>query len=134
MTSRVIHFEIPVDDPDRAARFYGDVFGWSVNKWGPVDYWTMTTGDAPGPGAEGALTPRSEAPGGVLIYISVPDIDEAIGRVRAAGGEALTTSLPVPGMGWMARIRDPEGNVVGLFHEDPAAAPGGMDESHGDAA
>lgn len=134
MASRVVHFEIPVDDPARAARFYGDVFGWAVNKWGVVDYWTMTTGDEPGPGAEGALTPRSEAPEGVVVYISVPDIDQTIRRVGAAGGEALTASLPVPGMGWMARIRDPEGNVVGLFQEDPAAAPGGAEDSHGDAA
>ena len=124
MTSRVIHFEIPVDDPDRAARFYGDVFGWSVDKWGPADYWTMTTGDPPGPGAEGALTPRAEAPEGVVVYIGVSDIDEAMRRVRAAGGDALTASLPVPGMGWMAHVRDPEGNVIGLFQEDSAAAGG----------
>ena len=57
MTSRVVHFEVPIDDADRAGAFYRDVFGWNVAKWGPVDYWTMTTGAEPGPGAEGALTP-----------------------------------------------------------------------------
>jgi predicted enzyme related to lactoylglutathione lyase len=124
MVSRVMHFEIPVDDPARAARFYGDVFGWAVDKWGLVDYWTMTTGAEPGPGAEGALTPRSEAPEGVMVYVGVDDIGAAIAKVRAAGGETLTQSLPVPGMGWMARIRDSEGNIVGLFQEEPAAGPG----------
>ena len=90
MTSRVMHFEIPVDDPDRAGRFYADVFSWTVSRWGPVDYWTLTTGAPSGPGAEGALTPRADAPDGVLVYVGVPDVDSALGRVSAAGGEPLT--------------------------------------------
>ena len=44
--SRVIWFEIPADDPGRAAKFYEDVFGWKVEKWdGPFDYWLVTTGE-----------------------------------------------------------------------------------------
>jgi predicted enzyme related to lactoylglutathione lyase len=36
---RVIHFELNADDPERAARFYQDVFGWTIEKWdGPLDY------------------------------------------------------------------------------------------------
>lgn len=128
MVSRVIHFEIPIDDPDRAGRFYSDAFGLTVSKWGPVDYWALTTGAPPGPGAEGALTPRSEAPEGVLVYISVDSIDEALNRVDAAGGERHTEKAPIPGFGWMAKFRDTEGNLVGLFEEDQgepqAGAPG----------
>lgn len=61
MTSRVVHFDIPIDDAGRAGAFYRTVFGWNVEKWGPIDYWTMTTGEPAGPGAESALTPRVEA-------------------------------------------------------------------------
>ena len=44
--SRVVHFEIPADDPVRAAKFYEDVFGWKIEKWeGPFDYWLVTTGE-----------------------------------------------------------------------------------------
>ena len=118
MLSRVMHFEIPIDDSDRASQFYADVFGWTISKWGPVDYWTMTTGASGGPGAEGALTPRSEAPDGVLIYVGVSDVSEALAKVRAAGGEPLTDKRSIPGVGWMARFRDTEGNVVGLFQEE----------------
>ncbi len=49
-------FEIPADDPGRAAKFYDDVFGWKVKKWdGPVDYWLVTTGEDEEPGINGAI-------------------------------------------------------------------------------
>ncbi|MET3767822.1 putative enzyme related to lactoylglutathione lyase [Marisediminicola sp. UYEF4] len=119
MTSRVVHFEIPIDDPERAGAFYRDVFGWEVTKWGPVDYWTMTTGAALGPGAEGALAPRSDAPEGVVIYIGVADIDAAMTKVADAGGTLLTEKMQIPTFRWSAHFRDPDGNMVGLFQQDP---------------
>lgn len=122
MTSRVLHFEIPIDDPDRAGAFYREVFGWNVEKWGPIDYWTMTTGAEPGPGAEGALTPRAEAPEGVIVYVGVEDIDRAMAEVTEAGGTLLTEKMPIPTIGWSARIRDTEGNLIGLFQTDPTVA------------
>jgi len=121
MSNRVIHFEIPIDDPGRASAFYETALGWKVAKWGPIDYWTMTNLGEPGQGAEGALTPRTEAPEGVLIYMGVDSIDAAMRKVEDAGGELVTEKLPVPGMGWLARFRDSEGNLIGLFETDPAA-------------
>lgn len=130
MTSRVVHFEIPIDEPDRAGAFYRGAFGWSVEKWGPLDYWTMTAGAEPGPGAEGALTPRAEAPEGVVIYVGVDDIDQAMARVTEAGGTVVSEKMPIPTVGWSAQIRDTEGNLIGLFQTDPSVpmpegAPGG---------
>jgi predicted enzyme related to lactoylglutathione lyase len=125
MTSRVVHFEIPIDDPDRAGAFYREIFGWNVAKWGPIEYWTMTTGAEPGPGAEGALTPRAEAPEGVVVYIGVDEIDHAMAKVKDAGGTLVTEKLPIPAMGWSARFRDTEGNLIGLFQMDPAVNEGG---------
>jgi hypothetical protein len=118
MTRRVVHFEVPIDDAERAGAFYRDVFGWNVAKWGPVDYWTMTTGAEPGPGAEGALTARGEAPEGVVVYVGVEDIDVAMTKVADAGGTLVTGKLPIPTMGWSARFRDTEGNLIGLFQTD----------------
>jgi predicted enzyme related to lactoylglutathione lyase len=119
MTSRVVHFEIPIDDAERASAFYRSVFGWDVAKWGPIDYWTMTTGAEPGPGAEGALTPRTEATEGVAVYVGVDDIEDALVRITRAGGTPLTEKMPIPTMGWTAQFRDPEGNLIGLFQSDP---------------
>ena len=120
MTSRVIHFDIPIDDPARAGAFYSSVFDWTVTPWGPIPYWPMTTGAEPGPGAEGALAPRADAPEGVVVYISVDDIDEALARVTAAGGVIDSGRMPVPTIGWTARVRDTEGTLIGLIQEDPS--------------
>ena len=43
--SRVVHFEILADDPERAVKFYLDVFKWKIEKWDPFEYWLVTTGD-----------------------------------------------------------------------------------------
>ena len=80
----------------------------------------------PGPGAEGALTPRAEAPEGVLVYVEVEDIDRALSSVKGAGGTVVTGKMPIPTVGWSARFRDTEGNLVGLFQTDPTVPiPGG---------
>ncbi len=120
--SRVVHFEVPIDEPERAGAFYRAVFGWQVEQWGPIDYWTMTTGEAPGPGAEGALTLRKEAPEGVVVYVGVDDIDQAIATVESAGGTVLGEKAPIPEVGWSVHVRDTEGNLIGLYQEDSAAA------------
>ena len=47
--SRVIHFELSMDNPERAIKFYSDVFGWDSEKWeGPMDYWMISTGKGEG--------------------------------------------------------------------------------------
>ncbi len=121
MNSRVVHFEIPIDEPERASRFYRDVFGWNVNQWEGQDYWIMESGGGEGYGTNGALHPRQAAPDGVTIYMSVDDIDEAMQKIKEAGGHLLTGKMPVPGMGYSAHFRDSEGNAIGLFQVDSSA-------------
>src|SRR5882762_1661767 len=59
--ARVIHFEIPVDDADRAVAFYKNAFGWKIEKWnGPMDYWMVNTGDEKAPGINGAIMKRGD--------------------------------------------------------------------------
>lgn len=115
---RVVHFEIPIDDPTRAGAFYRDVFDWHIERWASADYWNVTAGEAGGPGADGALAPRAEAPSGVVIYVNVDDIDAALSKVQAAGGAVVGEKMPIPTMGWAARVRDTEGNVIGMFQPD----------------
>ena len=56
--SKVIHFEIPADDLDRAIKFYKDVFGWEIEKWDQGDYWLVSTGPDDEPGINGAIMPK----------------------------------------------------------------------------
>jgi uncharacterized protein len=118
---RVIHFDIPIDDPDRASAFYRDAFGVTVEQWGEFPYW-LVNGKENEPGANGALVPRGDSPGGIVVYFEVSDIDAALKQVDAAGGSLVTEKLPIPTVGWSAHVRDSEGNLIGVFQYDPTVA------------
>ena len=48
MAGKVIHFEIPIDDNERAVAFYTKAFGWGLEQWGPIEYWTMSATEGDG--------------------------------------------------------------------------------------
>jgi hypothetical protein len=122
---RVIHFEIGVDNPQRAIKFYTEVFGWKVNPWqtpeGPMDYWLMVTGESPEPGIDGALAPRANYPQPVVNTISVPSVNDFAAKIAAAGGKLVQPKMPIPGVGWFAVCVDTEGNTFGIMESDPNA-------------
>ena len=97
--------------------FYGAAFGWSLERWGPMEYWTTTAGE--GDGIGGALTKRDESSPALIFYIEVDDIDEALAAIETAGGTALTGRMPIPTVGWSALFVDTEGNRIGVFQSDP---------------
>jgi predicted enzyme related to lactoylglutathione lyase len=125
--SRVVHFEIPADDPQRAIKFYEKVFGWRIEKWdGPIEYWLVMTGPEDQPGIDGGLARREDPETGVENTIDVSDLDQALVEVESQGGEIIRPKQPVPGVGHMAYIKDTEGNIFGLMESDTQA---GMTDS-----
>jgi uncharacterized protein len=122
--ARVEHFEITAEDPERAVKFYADVFGWFVEKWqGPADYWVVSTGEEDEPGINGAIMRRSAELTGTIDTVGVGDLDDAIARVLACGGEVVSGRHVVPYVGYQAYCRDTEGNVFGLMQADAEARP-----------
>ncbi len=122
MPSRPSHFEIPVDDPDRAEKFYAAVFGWKFERFpGAPEYYGMaTTGDAQ-PGINGALFQR-KSDSETTLTMSVDSIADATKTIEKEGGKVLEGKTAIPSMGWFAVCQDTEGNKVGLFTNDPNAA------------
>ena len=118
---RPVHFEIPADEPERAVKFYQDVFGWKTHKWdGPADYWLIRTGEEGEPGIDGGIAKRQ--PGAVTaISLDVPAVDEFAAKVEAAGGKIVVPKTAVPGVGWLVYCQDTEGNVFGMMEEDAEA-------------
>jgi predicted enzyme related to lactoylglutathione lyase len=120
--ARVVHFEIHADDPDRAAKFYGEVFGWTVTRWkGPVDYRLLSTGEG-APGIDGAIMARTEplageGVGGYVCTITVEDIGATERRVLRAGGQRVRDRQQIPGIGLHAYFRDTEGNIFGALQQ-----------------
>ena len=123
MASRVIHFELPADDPDRCAAFYQAAFGWTVQKWeGPTPYWMVGTGPDGELGIDGGIGPRGGPEDQVTNTIGVDDLDAAVVAVVAHGGTITRPRRPVPGIGWLAYCTDTEGNPFGVMQSDPEAS------------
>ena len=123
--AKIVHFEIPVDDPERATRFYEAVLGWQVSRFGDQPYWLVQAGGDDEAGADGALVGRDGLHEHPVAVAGVEDVQAVVARVAQAGGRVLQGVTPIPGVGWAAYASDPEGNVVGLFQADPGApAPG----------
>lgn len=119
---RVIHFEINSDEPERAVKFYSDVFGWNIQKWaGPADYWLASTGEKSEPGIDGAITRRMNPAAGTVNTISVPSLEEFMARVAGNGGKVITPRMVVTGVGYFAYCQDTEGNIFGIMQEDVSA-------------
>jgi predicted enzyme related to lactoylglutathione lyase len=119
---KVVHFEIPADDPARALAFYGKVFGWTAHKWdGPIDYWLLQTGPDEAPGICGGLMARSKPDEIVVNTIGVESVDDALNSIVAEGGTIVSPKHAIPGVGWMAYFKDPDGNGFGIMQSDPSA-------------
>ena len=119
---RVTHFEISVDDPERAIKFYTDAFGWEIKKWeGPMDYWLITTGPEDQPGIDGGLMKREHPGASTTNTIDVPSVDEFISKITEAGGKIVAPKQSIPGVGYFAYCQDTEGNTFGIMEEDTSA-------------
>ncbi|MEN6342165.1 MAG: VOC family protein [Methanospirillum sp.] len=114
---RVVHFECHADDPERAAAFYREVFGWEIGRTENPQYLLLRSGGSGEPGIDGAIMPRI---GGSSFTnsIGVDSIDDYVLRVIRAGGEVLIGRKTVPGLGQIAYCADAEGNVFGLLERE----------------
>jgi hypothetical protein len=119
--SRVIHFEIPAANPERAAAFYTKAFGWKFEKWpGPMEYWMVVTGTDSAPGINGGLM-RNDTVKTTTNTIGVDSLDKSIETVTKAGGALIMPRTPIPTVGYFAYCQDTEGNLFGMMQADPNA-------------
>lgn len=117
MSGQIVHFEIPADDTVKGREFWGSLFGWQFESFpGPSEYHMAQISD----GAGVAVTDMEPGKRGTRAYFDVDDVNEGASRVRELGGEA-DEPMPVPGTGWFATCRDPQGNEFGLWQSDTSA-------------
>lgn len=133
---RVIHFEIHATDPERAAAFYRNAFGWQVQEWvipgvtlpDEHRYWLATTGPDGEPGINGGVMFRrgpapvdGQAVNAYVCTLGVEDLDASIAKALAAGATLAVPRMPIKGVGWLAYCKDTEGNIFGVMQADPQA-------------
>jgi len=122
----VVHFEMPYDNRERMARFYGSAFGWRTEMLGDnmdkyVVATTAATGDDHRPKERGAINggfyaKKADRPAQYpSIVIAVEDIEEATAKVRQAGGKVLGEPVEIPNVGEYVSFTDTEGNRVAML-------------------
>lgn len=116
---RLCYLQIPAADVHQSAAFYEQVFGWNI-RHRDTDHPSFddATGNVSGAWITGRSPSRDP---GLLPFIWVDNIDATLTRVAAHGGEvAEAPHLDSPGStSWIATFRDPAGNLIGLYQEDP---------------
>ena len=135
--NRIIHFEIHARDPERAVKFYRNVFGWEIHEWvipgvqmkDENRYWLVTTGPEAEPGINGGIVFRrsptvpveGQPINAFVCTISVANLDKSVDNVLRSGGSIIIPRMAVQGIGWWANCRDTEGNIFGMMQEDANA-------------
>lgn len=114
--NRPVHFEIHAENPERAAKFYQELFGWKVQKADipGLEYWLLMTGKE-GPGIDGAVTKRMGAnpdpkePTPVIAFVctvDVTDLDATQAKAEKLGSVVALPKFAVPGVGWCVYLKD----------------------------
>ena len=113
------YFELPVDDLDRAKKFYQELLIWEFTKSEnpdiPMEYWMIKTG----PAEENTLNMggmyKRQMNEPIVNYVMVDDIDEKIAKVEKLGGKIAVPKRELESVGQFVIIQDTEGNVIALF-------------------
>lgn len=126
---RPVHFEIHAADPQRAIGFYQALFGWQFTAFpGGMPYWLVKTGEPPEPGIDGGLVQRMGGPpadgaavNAYVCTVGVASVDDTVAAATRLGGTVALPKSPIAGVGWVAYLKDTEGNLLGLHQADAAA-------------
>ncbi len=127
--SKVVHFEIGADEPEKLADFYSKTFGWEIREWKQPDvkeenrYWMIKAGPKEEIGADGGMYKRKEpisagSPNAFVCNIAVEDIEKSVEMIKENGGKAEEI-MDIPKVGKSASAEDPQGNKFGVFWADP---------------
>lgn len=110
----IVHLELSAKDPAATSKFYSDLAGWKIDHDPGYDYYQFSAEGGPG---GGFVVPDGKQynPGDVIVYLGVDNIDAALKKVEALGGQIVLPKTEIPSVGWYAFFKDPAGNRMGLF-------------------
>ena len=128
MANLVVHFEIHAAEPQRLIDYYGALLGWTFTRFGAADYWVINTGDgaivtgSPGQGINGGLVKRQgpspqvgDPVAGANLVVGVEDVDAVFIKGIELGGVGALPPADMPGVGRLAYLIDPDGNIFGFI-------------------
>jgi uncharacterized protein len=106
--------ELHTKDPDAAAKWYGQLLGWTSKvSEGPHKYLHVAV-DGSDIGGIMAL-PMPNIPPNWLAYIAIADVDAGAAKVTALGGKVIVPPQSIEKVGKFAIVQDPTGATFSLF-------------------
>jgi predicted enzyme related to lactoylglutathione lyase len=124
--NKVVHFEIPANDIERAKKFYREIFGWNIQDW-PMPNGSVYTGvrtveidektflPKEVGAINGAIVKKDEIVKTPVVTVNVSSIDECVEKIIKAGGKLLKPKVEITGLGYYAYVQDTEGNLLALW-------------------
>jgi predicted enzyme related to lactoylglutathione lyase len=125
---RVAHFEIHASEPAKLAAYYRELFGWKMQHLPHIDYWLIDTSEGDEAGVNGGLLQRrgpkpteGQAVNAFVCTVNVASVDAFAAKALKLGGVEALPKMAIPGVGWVAYCKDPDGNIFGLHQADAGA-------------
>lgn len=123
MSATLGWFEVATSDPDRAQRFYSDLFGWNFaphpgSAAAGIDYRVTPTPDGTAPMGGIAATVGDQPPH-LLASFLVDDVDAVCTKITDLGGKVEIQKKSAPGVPAFANLRDLDGNLFQVFTPPP---------------
>ena len=119
---KVVHFEIPADNIERASKFYKENFDWKITLVPELKYTILGTVEVDQnnmPKERGAINvgmmDRNFGIKGPVLTINVDNIENSIEKIQKSGGKIIQGKMEVPNIGFIAYFQDTEGNILGLI-------------------
>jgi uncharacterized protein len=117
MGRAVVHFEIGCRDTEKTQEFYRKMFDWKIEAFGPAAMISPESG-----GIGGHISSLGHEPHNYTVfYVDVDDVAAALKKAEALGGKTLIPPVDIP-TGTFAWMKDPEGNMIGLWKAKVAKA------------
>ena len=114
--SKLVHWEIPSNDFEKAKKFYEELFGWKFQQWSD-DYALFSVEGGIG-GALMKVESLPEPGTGIRVYVGVDDMAATLVRVEELGGKAAQPKTEIgKGMGFAGSFTDPCGCLIGLWSQ-----------------
>ncbi len=113
MANPFVHVELHTHDPEKAKKFYTELFEWKLEDVPGMDYTIINVGDGTGGGM--MKSPMPEAMPQWVPYVLVDDVAAATAKAKSLGAKVLADITEIPDMGKFSMLMDPTGAAFALW-------------------
>jgi uncharacterized protein len=119
MANPFVHVELHTQDPERAKKFYNELFDWKLEDVPDMNYTIINVGEGTGGGL--MKSPMPDAQPQWVPYVLVDEIAASTEKAKSLGAKILADITEVPEMGRFSMLLDPTGAAFALWEPEMPA-------------